>query len=107
MTLESSFNRCRKCEALYMKPWNLPALPTPRDPGICPACRDLERPGELRHEHFLRCPACKHTWRPDFETDVWQEDGGDIYCPECDHEFHVSTWITYTFTSPPLLEQKG
>jgi len=72
-------------------------------PVRCPSCRDLrEKTNEVTHEKMIRCPKCRNIWAPDFEDDVWEEDGGEVVCGECGHDFHVTTWITYTFTSPAM-----
>jgi hypothetical protein len=86
-------------------PLGISFIRPPKDTGLCGSCRQLDNADELLHEKLIRCPSCKHAWEPDFEEPVWKEDGGEVYCPECDHEFHVGTMITYTFTSPALIEK--
>lgn len=74
-------------------------------PETCYKCKAIDNPDELTHEKFIRCPKCGHKWDP-YETedyDVLQEDGGEVWCDECDYKFHVGCWVTYTLTSPPRL----
>lgn len=52
-------------------------------------------PGEVTHTELIRCPHCRDVSRSvEYEADVW--------CSACGKEFHVSTRITYRYTSPPL-----
>lgn len=73
---------------------------------LCYDCTNAAKPEKVTHEKLLRCPRCGHMWDPYEGEDygVFKEDGDDVYCPECDCEFHVSTSITYHFTSPPREE---
>ena len=73
--------------------------------GLCQACMSLSEPGELDHSSELRCPACKHSWDL-FDCgdygEMMDEDGHDIDCPECQHEFRIVTSISFIFTSPAI-----
>ena len=103
--MTTSLKKCRQCEGYYHYPpllAGLCGLEAKPDTGYCGECRIMrDDPAEVMHDHLIRCPACGHMKRPDFETPVWTEDGGDVWCEECDSDFHVETSITYTFTSPP------
>ena len=73
-------------------------------PSECGACKNLSSSDEIRHERMIRCPACGKSWDPhDTESNEMFEYGDhQTCCPDCDHEFSVTTAVTYTFTSPPL-----
>jgi ssDNA-binding Zn-finger/Zn-ribbon topoisomerase 1 len=78
-------------------------------PAVCEDCRRLkENHGEVGSDRLIRCPACRKTWRPsDYEQYDTLEDGDhEVSCPHCDHEFTVSTSVTYTFTSPAVKADK-
>lgn len=60
-------------------------------------------PGEVTHAELIRCPYCRHVCRSvEYEGAVDVEDGADVWCNVCGKEFHVSTRITYRYTSPSL-----
>ena len=72
-------------------------------PTTCGECRWMAaEEGEVCHGGRLRCPACRHQWDvADFDVfDLYEEGRHEIMCPECEHEFTVSTDVSYTFTSP-------
>lgn len=74
---------------------------------LCWQCKELDNPETLRHNHFLRCPKCKHVW---FAHDVWEssiyEKGEhELTCLECDHDFTVETQVSYSFKSPAMEEK--
>lgn len=69
----------------------------------CGSCIALKRDTqEVQHDNLLRCPACGHSWDPgDCENYAVYSDGDhDVSCHECDHDFLISTSVSYTFTSP-------
>lgn len=74
----------------------------------CVNCETLSnQPGEVSHEKHVRCPKCQHAWSPgEQEQYALYEDGEhEATCPECDHEFQVRTWVSYSFDSPPLVQE--
>ncbi len=91
---------CCKCNAFLLFSHGFPER--------CADCQKIDKPDELRHDHFVRCPKCKSTWQPyeHEEYEVFEEGQHEICCQECDHSFEVETWIQYTFTSPPIIDQE-
>lgn len=71
-------------------------------PQNCLQCSDAEKPDELRHDKFLRCPLCGETWNPSDAEDyeVYEDGEHDVTCQHCDFEFRVQTHVSWTFTSP-------
>jgi uncharacterized CHY-type Zn-finger protein len=71
----------------------------------CGQCRGLSEPGELTHDRLIRCPACGDTFNPG-DNDHYKLYGDgehSVTCQNCDHQFEVSTHISYSFTSPPRI----
>lgn len=74
---------------------------------LCYSCENLiNSKEEIRHDSFIRCPKCKNISNVcDIEEYHLYDDGEhNTTCGKCDHEFEVSTSISYSFTSPELLE---
>jgi DNA-directed RNA polymerase subunit RPC12/RpoP len=73
-----------------------------KQPGECVDCARLGRPAQVDHPHYVRCPACMHVWSPYHheQYEVLHDGEHEISCHQCDHEFTVSTRVTFTFTSP-------
>lgn len=99
MSTETDINngeRCRQCRA-----WIFHIYP-PGHSMLCVECGQLELEGECSHRSRLRCPQCMHSW------DVWEGDDSGIFedgsfevsCPSCDHDFEITTSVSYVFTSP-------
>lgn len=81
--------------------------PAKGHPSRCSSCEDLDADPEVRHDHLIRCPACGNHWKPQDTEDykTAHEDGDhEVNCPECDHEFTVTTSVSYTYTSPARLQ---
>jgi DNA-directed RNA polymerase subunit M/transcription elongation factor TFIIS len=83
-----------------------------RSPGPmeCTSCKRFKTDKEeVTHDSLLRCPACGATLEA---NDYWEsgiysgEDLTHIYCGECEHEFEVTTHISYSYTSPPRIKEK-
>jgi hypothetical protein len=74
---------------------------------LCSDCQYLHKPDELSHANLVRCPQCSKTFNPgDSDRHRLYEDGEhQICCDECDHEFEITTHVSHTFVSPPLLKQ--
>ena len=76
-------------------------------PKECHQCKSSTKDEEFRHDNRVRCPKCSHAYDP-YEAEQYEllkEDGDEVYCPECDHLFYVSTTISYSFTSPELIKE--
>jgi hypothetical protein len=70
---------------------------------LCHECESLiSDPGEVSHSSRIRCPACGHVEEVYEKEDgrIYDEDGHDVYCSECDTEYRIRTMVSYTFTSP-------
>ena len=78
-------------------------------PSKCNECNSISTDnGEVDHESRVRCPKCRYIWNPyDFEQYKLYEDGThDASCPECSHDFEVTTYVSYTFSSPEVLSKE-
>jgi hypothetical protein len=76
---------------------------------LCMACQKIDQPEGFSHDQFIRCPKCTRAWRPEEreQYEVFQaDDDHEVWCYDCDTMFEISTYIQYTFTSPPLLANK-
>jgi len=76
----------------------------PKGPRTCGSCQQLIMcKDSVQHDHFIRCPKCGDYWDPMAEEDDVFSDGQHaVCCNKCDHEFEVTTTVTYTFESPDL-----
>ena len=73
----------------------------------CWECKNVPKPEELIHSHFVRCPQCGTTFDP-YNSEQYKlfEDGEHTAsCQSCYHDFEISTSVSYTFTSPPLKDE--
>jgi uncharacterized protein YbaR (Trm112 family) len=61
---------------------------------------------DITHAHMLRCPQCRHLFATDSEMGVYEDGEHEVYCTSCDHEFRVSTRVSFMFTSPALLSNQ-
>lgn len=77
---------------------------------LCPACKKLEEDdGEVWSDDYVRCPKCSTTWQP-YESEQYEllGDGShDVTCSNCDHDFTVSTSISWSFNSPPRVQEEN
>lgn len=77
---------------------------------LCSQCSSLDdNKEEISHDSIIRCPNCKESWDVG-EGEDYQcyEDGEhDVCCSSCGHDFIVSTSVSYSFTSPALVEQEN
>lgn len=71
----------------------------------CPACVALADPAECDHPKFVRCPKCGRSFEPAALDSYELYEAGEhkVTCGDCDHQFEVSTRVSYTFTSPAKL----
>lgn len=94
--------RCPQCHT-----WISSLFNTKKHKHLCTECEDLIQSNEeVSHSSRLRCPSCKYSWEiSDGEDYQCYEDGEhDVTCGSCGHEFVVNTSVSYTFTSPELVE---
>lgn len=92
--------RCFQCGQFIGRPAGHPSL--------CSECNALMKSTEAQqHSRLIRCPKCKHVFQAsDFDDGtIYEEDDTEITCPECEHDFTVTTHVSYTFTSPPIIEE--
>jgi hypothetical protein len=80
-------------------------------PSTCNQCRDLhENKASVDHDRIIRCPHCAHEF-DNFKGDdgpfVMGNDGDEVEvdCPECGEEFAVMVHVSYSFTSPKMIEK--
>jgi hypothetical protein len=74
-------------------------------PTLCNPCKEMasER-GEIRHDDLVRCPKCGHSWAPDpVDDSVFSDGENSVACEKCDHDFEVTTIISFSFKSPARL----
>jgi hypothetical protein len=78
-------------------------------PDQCPSCKSMDEPSEATHHSTIRCPACGHQMDVrDMERGELYEDGEhDVTCNECEHEFEVSTSVSFSFESPARVAPKA
>lgn len=64
---------------------------------------------EMVSSTHVRCPRCGHEWRVDRENHYhfhFFEAGVRVVdCNECDYHFRVTTFVTFTFESPEMVEE--
>jgi len=72
----------------------------------CRNCINKSDDSEFDSDDSFRCPKCREvsTIQESENFQLYAEDGGDVTCTECNHEFYVNTSITYSFTSPEMEE---
>ena len=97
---------CSKCRGLaaYFNP--------PGHPTLCSDCRGLKEVTgeEVTHDDFIRCPKCGHQdkiseWDGCDDGDVMYGDGDHaVSCPECEHEYVITTRASYSYTSPAMIK---
>lgn len=96
---------CLKCGKLI----HLEGIDTPGHPEECRDCKELcTEDGEVTHNDFIRCPACRNQMRimGGDDYDSYGEGEHEIMCDGCEFEFEITTEVTYTFTSPAILEEE-
>lgn len=98
--LISNGTLCYKCNSFIS--------PRGMEKWLCYDCRNLENNKEVcDHNKYVRCPKCNFYWKPESSEDyeLLKEGAHNVICSYCEHEFEVETSITYTFTSPALVEE--
>lgn len=97
---KESGHRCMTCGMLT----SLISEPTgPRECYDCKALRNDAR--EVDHSGRVRCPQCGNTEEVDWESGLHEEGENPYDCSECGYEYTVDTSISFSFESPPLLQQ--
>lgn len=71
-------------------------------PRTCNTCNTRTEPEPFESDRELRCPSCLEVWNPSDSEDhqVYEEGEHDVSCQDCEHDFIVSTVVSYDFTSP-------
>jgi DNA-directed RNA polymerase subunit RPC12/RpoP len=79
-------------------------------PRTCQECQSLRsESGEVDSDTHIRCPHCGHITSV-VDADLWEigidSDGEhNVHCESCDARFTVTTYVTSTYTSPPLVTE--
>lgn len=78
-------------------------------PRRCFDCIELTKSSAVSHHSTVRCSACRHTWDvgESEDYDLYSDGEHSVYCHECNHEFVVTTNVSYEFVSPELREKNG
>lgn len=81
-------------------------------PGHCVKCGDcqaLDGADEVTHDDYIRCPKCRASFDAvgDDNYELYGDGEHDVACPTCDHEFEVCTNVSYSFTSPELIQDEA
>ncbi len=76
-------------------------------PQICSDCKALDSQEELHHPSEIRCPKCGYHWSVfDGENYGLHAEGEHkTSCPDCNHDFEVSTSISWSFQSPKRIKE--
>lgn len=95
--------RCRTCDAGIFPVFSEPV----GYPTECNDCKALTSDaGEVSHDELIRCPKCRDTWSPrDSEDyDAYSDGEHELTCDDCGHRFTISTHVSFSFESPPLID---
>lgn len=103
---QATGENCYRCGS-----WILTIGKAPGFRRLCYDCKQVDGEGELINSKFIRCPKCRHSWGPfdsedSFEQRIFDDGPHDIYCPHCEHEFEISTNVSYSFNSPELIKEE-
>lgn len=78
-------------------------------PDRCYDCKkmDVEK-GEVTHGANVRCPKCSYQWNIiSGDNYEYYADGlHDAQCRQCEYEFEITTYVSYSFKSPALLPEE-
>jgi hypothetical protein len=74
----------------------------------CDSCKALDSNADaVSHKSFIRCPSCRQSWETStFDDDLYDDGEHEVDCPECNHSFTVTTFVSYSFGSPALLPEE-
>lgn len=95
--------KCYQCHALI---YNASGERT-----LCYECRQLETDrDEVWHESFIRCPKCGNLdliseWDDDYFKEKYEDGDHEVECMECEHRYEIGTNVSYSYTSPPMIEK--
>jgi hypothetical protein len=91
---------CSKCGGL--------ATIFPRGyPDKCHECKQLDSEEEVVHSDSIRCPHCRNVRRVDSEFfELFTEGEHLVSCYNCEKDFTIQTYISWSFTSPPIVLSK-
>lgn len=74
---------------------------------LCADCKSLQHDrDEARSSSYVRCPNCRDTanvWDGD-SYDICTEGEHEITCESCNHDYTVTTSVSYRFESPALID---
>lgn len=78
---------------------------------LCGSCERLSTRlnEEVDHASRIRCPKCGYVHVVDGDWDhyeIFAEGEHSLTCSECNHDFTIETHVSYSFTSPPRLDEK-
>lgn len=96
--------KCTQCGAFI--------LPGKGYPTKCRPCSQLESSAEEVHHHKeVRCPACGETFdafehAQETEGDLLHDGDHEVSCPECSHNFNITTFVEWTFRSPARIQNQ-
>lgn len=71
----------------------------------CGDCEALDHESdEVDSDTCVRCPKCRRTASVSYDElfDLYEEGEHEVTCSSCDHEYTVSTRVSYSFNSPAL-----
>lgn len=98
---EAAGERCTCCGSLI--------YPGKGHHARCHDCESLDADPEINHDHLVRCPKCRNHWSPSGNDDhrLAYEDGEhEVSCEECGHAFTVTTHVSYSYTSPAMIQDE-
>jgi len=71
----------------------------------CGECKELGQKEEVCHTRFIRCPKCEYLFTPGEQYKWYEEGQHEVFCWKCEHQFEITTYVTYEFQSPKLLRR--
>lgn len=77
-------------------------------PDTCYDCKQMVKDlGEVSHEDYIRCPRCRNQVNIAYEEDysLYQDGEHKVTCSECDYEYEITTHISFSFTSPAIIDK--
>lgn len=92
-------NSCKRCGVNLYMAWGLHTS----EGAECSDCRSIKENGDIQMDSSVRCPSCRHVMCVS-ELEIWDEGDHDVSCDDCGHDFEVNTSVSYTFSSPKMLD---
>ena len=96
-------SKCKKCNGYIINFSNKP------DGDYCGDCVELlTKDDQVKYNKYVRCPKCRNIFDPGNSEmpSLFEEGDHEIYCDKCDHEYVVSTYIEFSFTSPAMISEQ-